>query len=32
MPEYVAGLQFEVVFLIHADQADLSDELLTPGA
>lgn len=32
MPEYVAGLQFEVVFLIHADQTDLSDELLSHGA
>lgn len=32
MPEYVAGLQFEVVFLIHADQADLDDELLSQGA
>ncbi len=32
MPEYVAGLQFESVFLIHADQADLSDELLSQGA
>lgn len=32
MPEYVAGLQFETVFLIHADQADLSDEYLSQGA
>jgi hypothetical protein len=32
MPEFVAGLQFEFVFLIHADQADLSDELLSQGA
>jgi hypothetical protein len=31
-PEFVAGLQFESVFLIHADQADLSDELLSQGA
>jgi hypothetical protein len=28
----VAGLQFEVVYLIHADQSDLSDELLSQGA
>jgi hypothetical protein len=26
MPEYVAGLQFEIVFLIHSDRADLLDE------
>ncbi len=32
MPEYVSGLQFEAVFLIHADQTDLSDELLSQGA
>jgi superfamily I DNA/RNA helicase len=32
MPEYVAGLQFEVVFLIHADQTDLSDDFLSQGA
>jgi hypothetical protein len=32
MPEYVAGLQFDTVFLIHADQADLSDEYMGQGA
>lgn len=32
MPEYVAGLQFDTVFIIHADQADLSDEYLSQGA
>lgn len=26
MPEYVAGLQFESVFLIHLDRSDLSEE------
>ena len=26
MPEYVAGLQFDTVFLIHLDSADVSDE------
>jgi len=26
MPEYVAGLQFEVVYLIHADKAELDEE------
>lgn len=26
MPEYVAGLQFEIVFLIHLDKADLLEE------
>lgn len=31
-PEYVAGLQFEVVYLLHADNADLSDEMLSQGA
>ncbi len=29
MPEYVAGLQFDTVFLIHADEADLLDENLS---
>jgi hypothetical protein len=32
MPEYVAGLQFEVVYLIHADQSDLASEFLSHGA
>jgi len=32
MPEYVAGLQFDVVFLIHADQTDVSNENLSQGA
>ena len=32
MPEYVAGLQFETVYLIHADQTDLADELVSQGA
>lgn len=32
MPEYVAGLQFDTVFLVHVDQADLSDEYLSQGA
>ncbi|MDT4328279.1 UvrD-helicase domain-containing protein [Methylomonas sp. MS20] len=32
MPEYVAGLQFDTVFLIHADQTDLADEYLSQGA
>lgn len=32
MPEYVAGLQFDVVLLIHADQTDLSNEYLSQGA
>lgn len=32
MPEYVAGLQFDTVYLIHADQVDLADEYLSQGA
>ncbi|NRP75736.1 hypothetical protein ILFOPFJJ_06659 [Ensifer psoraleae] len=32
MPEYVAGLQFDTVFLVHVDQTDLSDEYLSQGA
>jgi hypothetical protein len=32
MPEYVAGLQFDSVYLLHVDQADLSDEMLSQGA
>nr|WP_122589152.1 UvrD-helicase domain-containing protein [Pseudomonas viridiflava] len=32
MPEYVAGLQFDVVFLIHADEADLSYNYISQGA
>ncbi len=32
MPEYVAGLQFEHVFLIHADEADITSEYLSEGA
>ena len=31
-PEYVAGLQFESVYLLHADNVDLSDEMLSQGA
>ncbi|HEX8383421.1 MAG TPA: UvrD-helicase domain-containing protein [Sphingomonas sp.] len=32
MPEYVAGLQFDTVFLIHADTADLADDYVSQGA
>ncbi|MEQ8951063.1 UvrD-helicase domain-containing protein [Parvibaculum sp.] len=32
MPEYVAGLQFDTVFLIHADAVDVSEEYLSQGA
>lgn len=32
MPEYVAGLQFDTVYLLHVDQADLNDEMLSQGA
>ena len=32
MPEYVAGLQFDTVFLIHADKADMADRHTSPGA
>lgn len=32
LPEYVAGLQFESVYIIHADQVDLEIEYITPGA
>jgi hypothetical protein len=32
MPEYVSGLQFEYVFLIHADEADVTSEYLSEGA
>ncbi len=32
MPEYVAGLQFDTVFLIHADSADYSEDHLSQGA
>ncbi|MBI5131357.1 MAG: UvrD-helicase domain-containing protein [Rhodopseudomonas palustris] len=32
MPEYVAGLQFDTVFLIHLDQVDLTGEYLSQGA
>ena len=32
MPEYVAGLQFEAVYLVHVDQGDLADEYLSLGA
>ena len=32
MPEYVAGLQFDTVFLIHADEVDLTSELISQGA
>ena len=31
MPEYVAGLQFSVVYLIHVDDVDLSDENISAG-
>lgn len=31
MPEYVAGLQFDVVYLIHADKAELAEEEYSPG-
>ena len=31
MPEFVAGLQFDTVFLIHADSADY-DDILSQGA
>jgi hypothetical protein len=31
MPEYVAGLQFDVVYLIHADKAELADESYSAG-
>jgi hypothetical protein len=32
MPDYVAGLQFDTVFLINVDSADLSDEHVSLGA
>lgn len=32
MPEYVAGLQFDTVFLIHCDDIDLSVEHVSQGA
>jgi hypothetical protein len=32
MPEFVAGLQFDTVFLIHADNADYDDENRGQGA
>jgi len=32
MPEYVAGLQFDAVYLLHADQSDLGNEMLSQGA
>lgn len=31
MPEYVAGLQFDTVFLIHIDEADFDERRLTSG-
>lgn len=31
MPEYVAGLQFDVVYLIHADKAELAEEDYSAG-
>lgn len=31
MPEYVAGLQFDVVYLIHADKAELAEEHYSAG-
>ncbi|PAV48278.1 hypothetical protein CK486_07375 [Pseudomonas sp. HAR-UPW-AIA-41] len=32
IPEYVAGLQFESVFLLHADEVDMSSEYIGEGA
>jgi hypothetical protein len=32
MPEYVAGLQFDTVFLIHLDAADFSENYQSQGA
>jgi hypothetical protein len=32
MPEFVAGLQFDTVFLIHADDVDLADTEVSQGA
>ncbi|RWR03004.1 hypothetical protein ED28_05520 [[Pantoea] beijingensis] len=32
MPEYVAGLQFDTVYLIHADEADLAYNYISQGA
>ncbi|WP_279358988.1 UvrD-helicase domain-containing protein [Methylobacterium indicum] len=31
MPEFVAGLQFDVVYLIHADRAELAEERYSAG-
>lgn len=31
MPEYVAGLQFDIVYLIHADKAELAEENYSAG-
>lgn len=31
MPEYVAGLQFDTVFLIHVDEADFDDRIRGSG-
>lgn len=31
MPEYVAGLQFDVVYVIHADKAELADAEYSAG-
>ena len=31
MPEYVAGLQFDVVYLIHADRAELAETEYSAG-
>jgi len=31
MPEYVAGLQFDVVYLIHADKAELAEAQYSAG-
>lgn len=30
MPEYVAGLQFDTIFLIHADDVDFNTQHITP--
>lgn len=32
MPEYVAGLQFDVVYLLHVDDSDFNGEMLSQGA
>lgn len=32
MPEYVAGLQFDIVYLIHVDRNELPDSITHNGA